>query len=161
IRDPKNRIAALLRKEKDTKKVVEELYLAFLCRMPTEREMKAGLEAIKDGEEDYDEAGAESKRHQDALAAYEKTIPQRQAAWEQQQNRKAEWKPVEIVSVTAKSGATLTKQNDNSILVSGKIANQELYTVVVKTPLTNVTAIRLEVLPDDKLPSKGPGRADN
>src|SRR5205814_8454847 len=43
----------------------------------------------------------------------------------------------------------------------GKISNQEVYTIALRTPLTSITGIRLEVLPDDKLPAKGPGRAAN
>ncbi|MBI3850126.1 MAG: DUF1553 domain-containing protein [Verrucomicrobia bacterium] len=41
ISAPNNRIAKLVKSEKDDKKVVEELYLAILCRLPTEKEMAA------------------------------------------------------------------------------------------------------------------------
>ena len=34
-----------------------------------------------------------------------------------------------------------------------------IYTIVAETDLTDITGIRLEVLPDDGLPNKGPGRA--
>ena len=36
IKDPNNRIVAMLQKEKDSKKIIETLYLAFLSRTPTE-----------------------------------------------------------------------------------------------------------------------------
>jgi len=50
---------------------------------------------------------------------------------------------------------------DNSVLVNGTNPDKDTYTVTVTTKLTNVTALRLEVLPDDSLPTKGPGRAQN
>src|SRR5260370_23976274 len=40
LKDPANRIAKLLATEKDDTKVVEELYLATLCRLPTQKEIK-------------------------------------------------------------------------------------------------------------------------
>src|SRR5207248_5650189 len=75
LRDPGNRIVQLLRKEKDSKKVVEELYLAFLCRLPTAKEVSAGLQALKDGEEDYAAVMAELKKRQAAVAASEQALP--------------------------------------------------------------------------------------
>jgi hypothetical protein len=186
VRDPNNRIAQLLRKEKDSSKVVEELYLAFLCRFPTPKELAAGVQALKDGEEDYAEVMAELKKRQAAVAAheqtqparqaqwetevkkrlanldaYEKTLPTRQAQWEADLQRKPEWQAVEVLAMKAKSGATLAKQPDGSVLVTGKNNDQEAYTLTLKTPLANITGIRLEVLPDDRLPAKGPGRAPN
>ncbi|MFM7152242.1 MAG: DUF1553 domain-containing protein, partial [Gemmataceae bacterium] len=161
VRDPGNRLAELLRKEKDSAKIVEELYLSFLARYPTPREMQAALSALKDGQEDYDAMMAESQRRQQALAAHEKTIPGRMAAWEAGLARKPEWQPLEIVKMTASSGATLTRQPDGSILLSGKNEANDLYTIIVKTPLKQVTALRLEALPDKSLPAMGPGRAPN
>src|SRR5438477_11872464 len=49
--------------------------------------------------------------------------------------------------------------NDDQDNVSNP--DKDTYTVTVTTKLTNVTALRLEVLPDDSLPAKGPGRAQN
>src|SRR5437763_9363339 len=40
VRDPNNRIAKLLAAEKDNRKVIEELYLAVLCRLPTAKELE-------------------------------------------------------------------------------------------------------------------------
>jgi hypothetical protein len=62
---------------------------------------------------------------------------------------------------TSKGGTTLTKQPDGSILASGKNPPKDTFTVTADARLTGITAIRLEVLPDDKLPAKGPGRAQN
>jgi hypothetical protein len=160
IKDPNNRLAQLLRTEKDDRRVIEEVYLAFLCRLPTAKEMEAGLKALKDGEEDYNELLARANQRKEALAAYEKTIPARLTAWEAGLSRRPEWKPVEIVSAKAKA-ATLKLMPDGSILATDKNEAQDSYTVQFKTPLTGITALRLEVLPDDSLPAKGPGRAPN
>jgi hypothetical protein len=161
VKDPGNRLAELLRTEADTGKIVEELFLACLARYPTEREKASALQAIREGEDFYDEMLAEAKKRKEALDAYEKTIPQRQAAWEASFSKRPEWQPVELVELKANSGATLTKQPDGSVLLSGKNNPQDVYTVKVRTPLVGVTALRLEVLPDKSLPANGPGRAAN
>jgi hypothetical protein len=161
IRDPSNRIAQILRKEKDNAKVVEELYLSVLCRPPTKLELTAGLKALTDGEEDFAEMLAESKRRQEALVAYEKTIPDRQKGWEASLGRHIEWQPAEVVKAVSKGGAKLTVQPDGSILASEKNPTPEVYTVTLKTKAKGITGIRLEALPDDSLPAKGPGRAPN
>src|SRR5439155_17696151 len=44
---------------------------------------------------------------------------------------------------------------------SGKNPGPETYTITAKTDLTGITAIRLEVLSDSRLPARGPGRASN
>jgi hypothetical protein len=58
-------------------------------------------------------------------------------------------------------GATLALQPDGSLLAGGQIASPDTYTVTADTPLAGITAIRLEALPDDTLPGRGPGRAVN
>ena len=161
IKDPNNRIVAMLQKEKDSKKIIETLYLAFLSRVPTEAEVKGGLAAIEDGRQDYADLLVEAKKKADALAAYDKTIPSRIPGWEAGFMRRPEWTPLDLVTMTAKSGATLTKQADGSILVSGKPGVTDLYTITATTKAAGLTAIRLEVLPDKTLPAMGPGRAPN
>jgi hypothetical protein len=170
VRDPNNRIATLLRHEKDNRKVVEELYLALLCRTPSAKELAAGLKALDEGKEDYDEMVAEATKRRAALAGYEKTLPARMAAWEATFSRTASWETVPVVRAVSKGGATLTKQPDGSLLVSGKNPAKDVYTITVEVPQKNaapgtpveaITAVRLEALPDKSLPAMGPGRAPN
>ena len=71
------------------------------------------------------------------------------------------WTVATPQALTAKSGATLTKLPDDSVLAGGKAPDDEHYTVTVKSPLKTITAIRIECLTDDSLPKKGPGRASN
>src|SRR5204862_106705 len=48
---------------------------------------------------------------------------------------------------------------DGSVLAGGKNPSPEVYTVTATTKATGITGLRLEVLPDDSLPAKGPGRS--
>jgi hypothetical protein len=161
VRDPTNRIARLVAAEKNNNRIVEEIYLAALCRLPTAAEMAAGLKAIQEGEEDFAGTIAEHRRRQDALNAYQAQLDARQAAWEADMKKSPVWTPVEVVSAASAAGATLTRQADGSILASGKNPSPDTYTVTVKTKLAAVTGIRLEVLPDPSLPGQGPGRAQS
>jgi hypothetical protein len=56
-------------------------------------------------------------------------------------------------------GATLTPQPDGSLLASGSIPARDTFVVTAPAPLPQITALRLEVLPDASLPQGGPGRA--
>jgi hypothetical protein len=151
----------LLRKEKDSTKVVEELYLALLCRPPTQKEVQAGLKAIGDGAEDYPAMAAEAKMHQDALSTYRQSQPARMAQWESGLPRLAVWQPLDVAWAFSKGGAKLTRQPDGSYLASGPNKTPEVYTIAAATNAVGITGIRLEVLPDKSLGSKGPGRAPN
>jgi hypothetical protein len=52
----------------------------------------------------------------------------------------------------------LSIQPDGSIFASGDQSKRDVYTVQLRAGLPRITAIRLEALPDDRLPSRGPGR---
>lgn len=51
----------------------------------------------------------------------------------------------------------LTAEPDGSVFVSGDITKHDTYELVLPELPGGVTAIRLEVLPDDRLPAHGPG----
>jgi hypothetical protein len=63
--------------------------------------------------------------------------------------------------VTSNQGATIDQLSDGSLRVSGKNPSTDTYTVTVDVPVAGMTALRLEVLPEDDLPERGPGRAGN
>src|SRR5947207_9498193 len=71
------------------------------------------------------------------------------------------WTVLEPVSFSSSNGATLLKQSDGSVLSSGKRPETDTVTITANVTLTNITAFRLEVLTDESLPHKGPGRQDN
>jgi hypothetical protein len=83
------------------------------------------------------------------------------AAWEKSLAAKeAAWTVLEPASFSSAGGATPLKQSDGSILFGGPRPEKDVYVIQGFAPDT-VTAVRLEVLPDDTLPQHGPGRADN
>jgi hypothetical protein len=81
-----------------------------------------------------------------------------QAEWERTQ---IQWTPLTAESMSSSGGAKLNLRADGAILVSDKNAETDTYELTFSKIPTNVTAFRLEVLPDDSLPQKGPGRAGN
>jgi WD40 repeat protein/mono/diheme cytochrome c family protein len=88
------------------------------------------------------------------------TFAKKSADWEKEKagsivNR---WVVLEPKTTSTTNRSTLTKQPDGSILVSGPNRNG-IVTVVAETELTGINGVRLEVLTDSHLPSKGPGRA--
>ena len=82
-----------------------------------------------------------------AFAAQSKPRPQR-------------WVVVDPASFVSKGGATLTKQADNSLLAGGANPDKDSYTVVARTDLRNIRAVRLEVFGDASLPAGSPGRSE-
>lgn len=161
LKDPSNRIARLVAEHKDDTRVVEELFLAILGRLPSKAEVEAGVKTIKEAESDHAALMAEYQKRESALKAYEAQLPAKQAAWEQSLKGLAPWSVLVPGELSSAEGATLTRQPDNSVLVSGKKPVVDLYTVTTTTKLTGVNGVRLEVLPDPSLPGQGPGRAPN
>lgn len=62
------------------------------------------------------------------------------------------------LKVESDGNVTFVAQKDGSFLASGANPNSVTYTITGKTKVTGVTALRLDVLPDNSLPAKGPGR---
>jgi hypothetical protein len=54
--------------------------------------------------------------------------------------------------------ASLTILPDQSVIALGDLSKQDTYRVTFAGPVRDVVALRLEVLPDDRLPNRGPGR---
>ena len=83
------------------------------------------------------------------------------AAWMATQIEPAVWKILSPTEFTSAGGATLTPRDDGSVLSGGKRPEKETLTLFFKEAAPQLTAIRLEVLTDDSLPHRGPGRSDN
>jgi hypothetical protein len=161
IKDPNNQITKMVVGEKDDGKVVENLFLSILSRRPSKAELEAGIQALRGDADEFARLAAEHTKHAAALGAYEQQLPARQAAWEHQAKQQR-WTVLTPASAKATTkGAVLTIQPDGSILASGKNETPETYRVSARTALTGITAIRLELLTDPSLPSRGPGRASN
>lgn len=78
------------------------------------------------------------------------------AAWESTIKQPARWQPVEITTARSDKGASLEKQPDHSLLIGAVESDTHQLEAVVPG---GITAIRVEALPDDRLPGKGPGRS--
>jgi hypothetical protein len=84
------------------------------------------------------------------------------AVWETNFSHRAiNWAALVPVSFVSSNNTTLTKQPDGSLLASGARPDTDTYVVTTRTDLKGITAFRLEVLCDDTLPHRGPGRQDN
>jgi mono/diheme cytochrome c family protein len=70
----------------------------------------------------------------------------------------ADWTPLDLEKYESTAGTTLTKLDDASVLASGKQSPADTYVVIGRTATATATALRLEVLPDSRLPQGGPGR---
>jgi mono/diheme cytochrome c family protein len=71
------------------------------------------------------------------------------------------WRPLDPESFLSSDGATLTKLSDGSVLSGGIRPERDTITIIAPITLPKVTAVKLEVLTDDSLPHRGPGRQDN
>jgi hypothetical protein len=172
IKDPENKINKFTLAEKDDGRVVEMIYLSVLNRAPTAKEKQDGIAALRGAGDDHRKMIAEHKERVDDFQTYEKTIPDKQKAYEVmlRTQKPTNWMVLDVhransrqgQPAVAKPGATLTINKDGSILASGKLESLDLYNVfgVAETDRP-ITAIRLELLSDPSLPSKGPGRAEN
>lgn len=67
------------------------------------------------------------------------------------------WTPVRPIEATSNL-PLLTVEEDGSVVSSGDMSKSDLYEVALKTEQEGIVAIRLEALPDDRLPKHGPGR---
>ena len=86
-----------------------------------------------------------------------------QAAWERRAagESQADWTLLTPSEMKSSERAVLKTAKDLSINVSGAVPVNDTYTIVAGAGLTDITAIRLEVLPEARLKSKGPGRSEN
>ena len=95
------------------------------------------------------------------LKAYESTtLAKKMANWEKEKATSVinRWMVLEAKETSTTNKSTLTREADGSIIVTGPNKNG-VVTVVADTDLTGINGVRLEVLADSRLPSKGPGRS--
>ena len=93
-----------------------------------------------------------------AFPGGEETLARSLSAWEKAQaKRLARW---EILRPTSAVGSLplLSVLADQSVRASGDMSKRDTYDLGFEADLRGVSAIRLEVLPDDGLPKRGPGR---
>jgi len=82
-----------------------------------------------------------------------------QAAWEKSVlDAERRWRPIIPEKMTAAAGTTLTADAQGLIIAGGEMPRNEAYTIECKLPVRAAKGIRLEALPNPKLPRGGPGR---
>lgn len=80
------------------------------------------------------------------------------AAWtERESARVRAWTPLPPVAATS-TVPVLTLEAEHTIFASSDMTKSDTYEVKLRNPLSRITALRLEVLTDDRLPRRGPGR---
>ena len=97
---------------------------------------------------------------EESLKIYDNELAKRLADWEGSAAKTTKWENLEIVDLKATNGTKLEKRESNVIFASGDL-KKTVYTINANTKLNDITGVRLELLADDKLPKKGPGRNDD
>jgi hypothetical protein len=79
------------------------------------------------------------------------------AEWlQRERERTVDWKPLRPTKATSNM-PLLTVEDDDSIFASGDTTKQDLYELEFQPGMEGITALRLEALPDARLPAHGPG----
>ncbi|HEY2249905.1 MAG TPA: DUF1553 domain-containing protein [Planctomycetaceae bacterium] len=82
-----------------------------------------------------------------------------QAKWEAAFPSDLPWHGLKPASATSQQKAAVTLSEDGSVRVAGGAAN-DVYTIDLPLEATTLRALKLDALPDDALPGKGPGNAN-
>jgi hypothetical protein len=108
-------------------------------------------EALAQAQKEYDDPRSEW------LAAY--------TEWQKVQTdavlQERRWTALTPALAESAVGSELKIEKDNSVLASGKKAATDTYTLSFTNRLTDLVGLRLEALPHDALPGRGPGRAED
>lgn len=161
--DHKQLVAALGQKETDLAPLYaqqERQREESLSKAQADLTTYDAAQAPKRAELEKERQGKIDKLTQE-LADYEAKLPEKQPAWEKKQAKSAEWVVLKPTTLKASNEAELKVLDDGSVIASGKQGTGR-YTFTAETDLsgvTGITGVRLEMLPDEKLPGGGPGRA--
>jgi hypothetical protein len=94
------------------------------------------------------------------LSPSEEDLAARLKEWSELASRDFSWQTLVPRQAESSGGTTLMVNDDGSIVASGDRPETETYVLDVEVPLSGITGLRLEALPDESLPAKGPGRSD-
>ena len=83
------------------------------------------------------------------------------AEWERNAlTHQPQWEILRPTRLSASGGVKLTQQPDGSILAGGATPASSIYEITTSTKHKNITAFRLELIPDSTLPAGGSGRGE-
>lgn len=95
-------------------------------------------------------------------ARFSKPTPAMQAdadQWAKQFPLPIEWQALMPDALKSQAGLAMTRENDGTVTVANSSA-KDTYLIEIPSPaMRTLTALRLEALPHDSLPNKGPGHA--
>ena len=87
------------------------------------------------------------------------------ARWQQEQRQRAQneqfWRALKPGEAKSAENAKLEVRDDGIVFARGQKPDKDTYTVSISDLPNPLSALRIEALPHDSLPSKGAGRADN
>ncbi len=93
------------------------------------------------------------------LSALDKELAAGQAGWEQNAlTYQPKWEVLSPANLKADNGVSLTALPDGSVLAGGATPPSSIFQLTADTRLKNITAFRLELIPDSTLPGGGSGR---
>jgi hypothetical protein len=102
---------------------------------------------------------AELKTAREKLSTLDKALSAGQAAWETTALMyQPKWEVLTPANLKADNGVTLKALPDGSVLAGGAMPPSSFFELAAETKLRNITAFRLELIPDPGLPDGGSGR---
>ena len=78
-----------------------------------------------------------------------------------QANLETRWTTLTPVEMSSEGQASFELQDDGSLFVSGNNPDVDVYTILAPVPSGKLTAVKLDAIPDPRLPNGGSGRAPN
>jgi len=145
----KNRDPAVAAAEKKREDDINAARVAITNR---EKAIKPNVEAKEKERKDL------IAKIEDEKKTYDTRLPATIAAWEKDLSAGGSpWSMLQPTDLKSTNGITLAAEKNNAIFASGKNAKTD-FVITTSTKLTGITAVRLEMLADDRLPGKGPGR---
>lgn len=133
----------------------QELASYFRTINPETSAERARLDALRSFAEPY----SELEKLQAALKTETPELKKEQEKWEQSMAAGQGWTALPFERARAASGVFLDREQDGSIFADGPNPSNDTYELTASAPPKGITAIRLEALPDPRLPGNGPGRA--
>jgi hypothetical protein len=150
-------ILAIIAKPTEQRSAEQKTELANYFRRvdPDHAADRNRMEAMRSFVEPY----AEMERLEKILKAETPELKKEQEQWEKEIAGGAGWSILPVTRAKSDSGTHLQRESDGSIFAEGATPPTDTYELTANTPLKRITAVRLEVLPDPRLPGNGPGRA--
>jgi hypothetical protein len=150
-------VAAVLATPSDQRTADQKNELAsYFRRVNPKTAIERGrMESLRSFVEPY----AELDRLQTLLANDSDQLKAEEQEWAKSMAGGAAWSVLRMTDSQSTSGTSLQREPDGSVFAEGTTPATDTYELTGATPLKRVTAIRVEVLSDPRLPGNGPGRA--